>query len=136
MKVVAKALLMDEDGNLLLLNRGLTHPNFPGHFDLPGGEVEEGEPWDIAVAREIFEEAGISVTTEHLKKLFEKQHPTVLHALYTAKLSSKKPPVKLSWEHSAFHWIPPKKLLSLPLPEGVDKYYADVIEHLKNRNTP
>ena len=132
MKIVAKTLLTDSSNNLLLLNRGLTHPNFPGHFDLPGGEVEDGESWDIAVACEVNEEAGITVNVDQLNKVFERQHPTVLHVLYTSHLDEEKPDVKLSWEHSDFRWVTTEDLLDMPLPDGVDKYYLDVIQYLKS----
>ena len=132
MKIVAKALLIDSSNNLLLLNRGLTHPNFPRHYDLPGGEVENGESWGAAVAREIEEEAGIRVDVSQLKKVFERQHPTVLHALYVAHLDDEKPNVKLSWEHSDFRWTTTEELLDLALPNGADKYYLDVIQHLQS----
>lgn len=132
MKIVAKALLKDPSNNLLLLNRGLTHPNFPGHFDLPGGEVENGESWSVAVAREVNEESGIKIDADQLEMVFKRQHPTVLHVLYVSHLNEERPDVKLSWEHSNFQWITIKDLLRLPLPRGVDKYYSDVIQYLKS----
>lgn len=130
MKIVAKALLIDNDNNLLLLNRGMTHPNFPGHLDLPGGEVEDGETWSVAVAREVSEETGIRINAAQFKKVFERKHSTVVHVLYVAKLRNAKPHVMLSWEHNNYQWLPLEKLLSLPLPNGADKYYIDVIEYL------
>lgn len=42
-KIVSKALIKNKNGKYLLLYRGDTHPNFPGHLDLPGGEVESEE---------------------------------------------------------------------------------------------
>ncbi len=132
MKIVVKALLTDSSNNLLLLNRGLSHPNFPGHFDLPGGEVEDGESWNVAVAREVSEEAGIKVNSDQLKKVFEKQHPTVLHVLYISHLNAEKPDVKLSWEHSDFRWVTIEDFLDMPLPKNVDKYYLDVVQYLKS----
>lgn len=136
MKIVAKVLLTDSSNNLLLLNRGLSHPNFPGHFDLPGGEVEDGESWSIAVAREVNEEAGLTVTVNQLNKVFERQHPTVLHVLYVSHLDEEKPDVKLSWEHSDFRWVTIEDLLDMPLPKNVDKYYLDVIQYLKSSMKP
>ena len=61
LKVVSKALIKNRDGKYLLLYRGDTHPNFPGHLDLPGGEVETKDTPNTATAREIQEETGIYV---------------------------------------------------------------------------
>jgi 8-oxo-dGTP pyrophosphatase MutT (NUDIX family) len=41
--VVAKALLVDTNGKILLLRRSGTHPHFAYHLDFPGGEVEHHE---------------------------------------------------------------------------------------------
>ena len=40
-KVVAKTLIKDANGLILVLHRSKTHPKFAEHFDLPGGEVEK-----------------------------------------------------------------------------------------------
>jgi mutator protein MutT len=61
MKVVAKILLYNSHGRILVLRRGETHPHFPGHLDLPGGEVEAGEQVDQAVVREVREETGLHI---------------------------------------------------------------------------
>ena len=52
-KTVSKALIKNKNGKYLLLYRGDTHPNFPGHLDLPGGEVESEETSKTATAREV-----------------------------------------------------------------------------------
>lgn len=131
MKVVAKALLQDSEGRYLLLYRGMTHPNFPGHLDLPGGEIEKGEEWIDAVAREVGEETSIEITPSQLSLSFEKQHDNVIHVLFTGYLEQSSLEIKLSWEHTSFDWLSRDDLLNQPLPDGVDRYYADVIEYLR-----
>lgn len=66
-KVVSKALIKNKNGKYLLLCRGDTHPSFPGHLDLPGGEVESEETSKTATAREIQEETGICIYPNNLK---------------------------------------------------------------------
>jgi hypothetical protein cdivTM_02988 len=73
-KTVSKALIKNKNGKYLLLYRGDTHPNFPGHLDLPGGEVESEETSKTATAREVQEETGICIYPNDLKKLFVKQY--------------------------------------------------------------
>ncbi len=133
MKVVAKALLADPDDKLLLLYRGMTHPNFPGHLDLPGGEIEEGEKWIDAIAREISEETAIKVDESILEKVFEKQYSDVIHVLYIATLPTDPHEIILSWEHTSFKWFTKDALMHTALPSGTDRYYLDVIEYLKKR---
>ena len=66
-KIVSKALIKNKNGKYLLLYRGDTHPNFPGHLDLPGGEVESEETSRMATAREVQEETGICIYPNDLK---------------------------------------------------------------------
>jgi 8-oxo-dGTP pyrophosphatase MutT (NUDIX family) len=131
-KVVAKALITDNSGNLLMLFRGMTHPNFPGHLDLPGGEVEENEEWNKAVAREVMEETALQIDSSSLKKSLEKSYPNVTHVLYTTTLTDTSPKPSLSWEHSGYKWYTKNDLLKKSLPKGVDSYYLDVVEYLNS----
>ena len=66
-KIVSKALIKNKNGKYLLLYRGDTHPNFPGHLDLPGGEVESEETSRMATTREVQEETGICIYPNGLK---------------------------------------------------------------------
>ena len=95
-KIVAKALLRNSEGLYLVLHRGNTHPLFPGHIDFPGGEVEPEEIPEVAVAREIQEETGLSVDPKKLKKLFTKQYQQATHVLFEAKLTEPDAKIALS----------------------------------------
>lgn len=131
MKIVAKALIRDEAGDLLLLRRGLTHPNFPEHVDFPGGEVEPDEPHIEAVRREIREETGLDIPLVNIQQVYLKQLADDLtHVLFLASTPDRKPEVELSWEHSGFEWIPFDQFNALTLPEGVDNYHLTVLDYL------
>ena len=66
-KAVSKALIKNKNSKYLLLYREDTHPNFPGHFDLPGGEVESEETSKTTTVREVQEETGICIYPNNLK---------------------------------------------------------------------
>ena len=129
-KIVAKALVRNSEGLYLVLHRGNTHPRFPGHIDFPGGEVEPEETPEVAVAREIQEETGLSVDPNKLKKLFAKQYRQTTHILFEAKLTEPDAKVALSCEHKSFRWITPEELKSLPKFSGADPYYMEVVDYL------
>lgn len=136
MKIVAKALIRDEAGDLLLLRRGMTHPNFPGHIDFPGGEVESDEPHIEAVRREIREETGLDIPLKNIQEVYLKQLADDLtHVLFLANTPNRKPEVELSWEHSGFEWIPFDQFSALTLPEGVDIYHLTVLDYLNQAKT-
>lgn len=130
MKIVAKALLRDPENNLLLLYRGLTHPNFPGNLDLPGGEVEEDESHVKAVEREIKEETALTVDSKDIEEVFSKQHSDVLHLLFETKIDEIDPEITLSWEHHGYKWFSLNDLLAEDVPSNADTYYLDVLEYL------
>ena len=65
------AVVVDQ-GRVLLVRRG-TEP-MKGHWTLPGGLVELGEPLLAAVAREVSEETGLTVEPLELIELLDRIH--------------------------------------------------------------
>jgi ADP-ribose pyrophosphatase YjhB (NUDIX family) len=65
------AVVVDE-GRVLLVRRG-TEP-MKGHWTLPGGLVELGEPLEAAVVREVREETGLAVEPLGLIELLDRIH--------------------------------------------------------------
>jgi 8-oxo-dGTP pyrophosphatase MutT (NUDIX family) len=55
----AAVLLVDREGRLLLQERDEHAPIDPERWGLPGGHVEEGEPFEAAAYRELAEETGL-----------------------------------------------------------------------------
>jgi mutator protein MutT len=53
------AVVLNGDGHVLLVKRA--HEPLKGEWSLPGGGVEVGETLAVAVARELFEETGLTV---------------------------------------------------------------------------
>ena len=58
-RLTVDALLVDPHQGVLLVQR--KHEPFAGYWALPGGFVEEGEPCEQAVVREVAEETGLAV---------------------------------------------------------------------------
>ena len=131
MTTVAKALIRNANGHYLLLRRSDTHPHYPLHLDLPGGEVEPGEEAIAGVVREIYEEAGITVPAESLELLFDTPVDEHRHVLFSC-ITVGVPEVTVSWEHESYEWYSPDTLIADSMPHNVDPYYAQVIAHIKN----
>ncbi|MEY3914856.1 MAG: hypothetical protein RLZZ103_355, partial [Pseudomonadota bacterium] len=62
---VVAAALANESGAILLQKRP-DQASMGGLWEFPGGKVEAGETPEAALARELFEELGISVNLEDL----------------------------------------------------------------------
>ena len=54
---------------VLLIRRG--RPPFRGHWSIPGGKVDHGEPLEAGVLREVLEETGVRARVLGLIDLFE-----------------------------------------------------------------
>jgi 8-oxo-dGTP diphosphatase len=113
--VYAKAIILGEPGQLLLLRRSQTDDKRPGEWDFAGGEVEEGEEITQGVVREILEEAGLKLKTSDVKLVYaatvayEKASVTRLLFVCLSPVSE----IKLSYEHDKYLWVDYKTALEL-----------------------
>lgn len=110
--VPVKGVLIDE-GNVLL---GL---NDREEWELPGGQLDEGESPEEAVVREFREESGVSVSPRWLlmAEIFEVvPGRNVLIVAFNVVLNGMGSGIVASPEHEAMEWIPLKSLPDLPLP--------------------
>jgi 8-oxo-dGTP pyrophosphatase MutT (NUDIX family) len=131
MKMVAKAVIIDEDGKYLLMKRS-NHPRFLNDPDLPGGTIEEGESPLIAMIREVIEEAGIMLDPNDVTKLYQGDDYSYHHteySLYEARLAAR-PDVTISWEHDSYAWVTREEFLR-QAQAAADTYMHMVYEVLK-----
>lgn len=91
---VAKAVVKDEDGSVLLI-RDVHY----GSWDLPGGHLEEGESYEDELRREVREETGLSLISETRREDHDKA------IIYDATVAGRKPHVTLSDEHDDYKWV-------------------------------
>src|SRR5262249_41614963 len=101
-KTVVRALARSRCGGYVLLRRA-AGDRFAGRWELPGGTVEAGEPLELAVARELREEAGlVTVAPPALLASTRRRSPrgTPLHE-HCFRVEAGGDP-SLSHEHDAF----------------------------------
>jgi 8-oxo-dGTP diphosphatase len=104
---IAKVLLVNPKGEVLVLRRSATAPRRPLEMDLPGGWVDEGEDFTAAAIRETEEEAGIQLAMTDLGLAYA--HTARLDDHNTSWLSfighTTETEVKLSPEHDKAEWL-------------------------------
>ncbi|HEU5157680.1 MAG TPA: NUDIX domain-containing protein [Streptosporangiaceae bacterium] len=67
---LTQIVLRDEEGNLLLQKRSARKSLYPGRWtNAASGHVDEGETYEIAAARELTEEIGVSIPLKVIGKL-------------------------------------------------------------------
>lgn len=105
--VVAKAILKNAAGDILLIRRSKTDPRRPLQWDFPGGFVEDDEDFVTAVSREIDEETDIKIKPQDLHlthtatRMREPGNVCWLFFIGEAPETS----IKLSFEHDKYQWV-------------------------------
>lgn len=129
--VVAKVLIVNEKGDVLVLRRSQTDERRPGQWDFPGGWVEADEDTHTAVKREAAEEAGITLVDPRLVFAFSEMttnYGSGTWILYVDHITDE-PAVKLSHEHDMHVWMSAKDLLKEITYERQQKMLTYVLEN-------
>jgi 8-oxo-dGTP diphosphatase len=113
------AAIFDEKGRLFITKRGKAARNERGKWEIPGGSVEFGETFEIAIKREIKEENDIEIEVlellgicDHIIKA-ENQHwvsPT-----FICRIKKGKPKILEPHKCSEIGWFTIKEAEKLPL---------------------
>lgn len=64
--VTARAVLLSQEGQMLIVRRSPTDPLHPGTWDIPGGQSEPGEDPMTTAIREAKEEVGLQLSDPKL----------------------------------------------------------------------
>src|SRR6202000_152743 len=118
---LAVSAVIFRDGKVLLLKRAKS----PGHgfWSLPGGRVEFGESLHIALAREVDEEAGLTIDIVSLagwREVLPAADGSGGHYLimsFAARWVAGEP--RLNEEHGDFKWVEPGRFGDLKLTGGL-----------------
>lgn len=99
---VAKAIIVDEKGRVLMLKRSNYTKKYSGEWDLPGGHVRVGEKLEDGLIREVKEETGLDITD--FKFVKKQENLSFFLCSYPNK------PIKTSMEHTGFRFFSADKL--------------------------
>lgn len=109
---IAKVAVLGPDGQILLLKRSKTDPRRPGQWDYPGGGVDAHESPAEGAARELSEEAGITLEPQSLKLVYTATEAYVprdesnIRFLYIVRIGQAAVEgIQLSDEHDEKKWV-------------------------------
>lgn len=103
--LAVRALIVDEEGKILILKRSTNTKTNPGRWELPGGKVDQGESFDHALIREAYEETNLKIALDHVVGVSEQNLPLIraVHIIMSGKIVEGE--LNLSSEHDGYAWI-------------------------------
>ena len=104
-EIVAKTIIFDGSGRLLVLRRHANDTYRAGLWDLPGGQVNIGENPSDGAKREAYEETGLTISLLRPNHVASQIHGDcqVIKTVYTTR--DYIGDIRLSSEHSEYDWI-------------------------------
>ena len=99
---VAKVVVINGSGHVLMLKRSDYVDKFAGEWDLPGGHIQVGEDFETGMRREVKEETNLSIGKCTFIEKIENLD------FYWCEYPEK--PIKLSHEHTEFRFFAKKDL--------------------------
>ncbi len=121
------AIITDDDGRLLLVQRG--HAPAQGLWSIPGGRVEPGETDEQAVMREIAEETGLVVRVGELAGRTELPGPDdAVYEIYdydAAVADGDADGAVAASDAADLRWVWPDEVEDLPVTDGLVQALRD-----------
>ena len=121
--------MMDVEGNILILKRGIGARDYPDTWDLPGGHLEPGETAPRAAIRESREEVGMG--PGRIDQIDQSAEYGVQYSTYLSGVGSQFEP-KLSDEHSDYKWVNLQDALKEDLHPGLRDTLTKLAEQRAN----
>lgn len=107
------AAVVEVDGNVLCMQRGLTRYSYTSHlWEFPGGKIELGETPQQALHRELLEEMDLDVQVHELLATVTHDYPDFTITLAAYRCSAATTAFTMR-EHAASRWLPWDELPSL-----------------------
>lgn len=124
-----KAVVFNDNGEILTLFRTETAPARPNTWDLPGGDLDFGEDPGQAIVREVKEETGLDVKDvqifDAIGFISDFDKITWVTLAYKCKVTGTG--VKISWEHNDYRWVTPEEFIKLKSSDRLQRFVRNSV---------
>jgi 8-oxo-dGTP diphosphatase len=124
-----KVLISDPDGRWLFLKRINGGQWNPGRWDLPGGKVDLGERFEVALLREVQEETGLDIVITGLMGAVQDATEDFRIVHIIMKGTTRETEIQISHEHEKYIWINPIDLDKIELCEYLNEFLNTDANH-------
>lgn len=102
--LAVRVLLTDVEDKILILKRSTNSKTNPGKWELPGGKVDQGESFDKALIREVYEETNLKISLDQVVGVSQQDLPFIraVHIIMSGKVVEGE--LNLSPEHEGYAW--------------------------------
>jgi 8-oxo-dGTP diphosphatase len=131
-KVVAKAVIANDQKQVLLVRRHPASRTRPGEWDLPGGKIDNDEDISAGAVREIAEETGIAPTLAQLQPVWTRstvQDKEIICRVYYLAHAPQQL-IRLSGEHTNYTWLP----LDEAIRQHIHPPHQELLKLIQDRN--
>ena len=120
--LAVRAIITDDNGKILILKRSADSKTNPGKWELPGGKVDQGEPFDKALIREVFEETHLKITLDNVIGASQQNLPLIraVHIIMSGKIVGGE--LNLSSEHEGYAWEYSENLKDYELADWLENF--------------
>lgn len=120
--LAVRAVIRDEQGRCLLLRRSNACKAFVGTWEWPGGKVDPGETFDVALRREVVEETGLEIELVGAAGAFAIEMAQQRLAVLCMEAKPSGGALRPSEEHDQSAWVPLSDLLQWDLTDGFRQF--------------
>ena len=124
-------MIRDEQGRCLLIRRSNVCKHFVGQWEWPGGKVDDGETFDVALLREVREETGLNIKLTGVVGATGMEMEKIRVAVLCMEANITGGTFKLSEEHDMHKWVPAEGMLKMNITDTLkpmdEKYVTEVI---------
>ncbi len=124
---VARVIILDNEGKILILKRNPQDVHYPGLWDIPGGGMDKGESLKEVATREVREECSlkIEIPEDYFTVFHRTDKPVDIYGFFGGPT---KGDVVLSKEHTEFAWMSKdewQKFELIPSSKAIVKAYIE-----------
>lgn len=122
--LTVRAVIKNNDDEILILKRHPMSKTDPEMWELPGGKVENGEEFTTALIREIKEETNLDCEIGDFYEAVQNNYSHKRTLQLMMYLDNVEGNIKISEEHTEFMWANTDKIRTLEISSSLKKTLA------------